>query len=131
MIKFLKNSLISSLILVVASAVFLCLSVNSMSATPMSHDMGTTQNTATTHITHSQELTSATIIDGLLLALVSFFFVLAFVSPLFSRKLQLLLQSRLFNHLRWRKRTLFSKVQNVIHSYLSLFVRSPEYMYSA
>jgi hypothetical protein len=117
--------------LVVASAVFFCLSINSMSTAPMSHDMSTTQNTATTHILHAQELTSANVIDGLLLALVSFFFVLAFTSPLFSRKLELFLQSRLFNYLRWRKRTLFSKVENIIHSYLSLFVRSPEYMYSA
>lgn len=116
--------------LVVSSAVFFCLSINSMSTTPMSHDMGTTQNTTTTHIAHAQELTSATIIDGSLLALVSLFLVLFFVSPLFSRKLELFLQSRLFNYLRWRKRTIFSKVENVIHSYLSLFVRSPEYMYS-
>lgn len=131
MSKFLKNILISSLILTVASAVFFCLSINSMSTSPMSHDMSTTQNTATTHISHTQELTSATIIDGALLALVSFFLVLAFVSPLFSRKLELFLQNALFNHLRWRKRIIFSKVENVIHSYLSLFVRSPEYMYSA
>lgn len=115
--------------LVVASAVFFCLSFNSMAF--MSHDMSTTQNTTTAHIAHAQELTSATVTDGLLLTLISFFFVLAFTSPLFSRKLELFLQSRLFNHLRWRKRTLFSKVENIIHSYLSLFVRSPEYMYSA
>ncbi len=117
--------------LIVASAVFFCLSINSMSTTSMSHDIPTTQNTATTHISYVQELTSATVIDGSLLALVSFFLVLAFVSPLFSRKLELFLQNTLFNHLRWRKRTLFSKVKNIIHSYLSLFVRSPEYMYSA
>lgn len=131
MTKFLKDILIGSLMLVVSSAVFFCLSINSMSMAPMSHDMSTTQNTTTTHITHSQELTSAAIINGSLFALFSFFFALAFISPLFSRKLQLLLQSRLSNHLRWRKRTTFSKAQNVIHSYLSLFVRSPEYMYSA
>lgn len=116
---------------VVSSAVFFCLSINSMSTVPMSHDMSTTQNTAIAHILHAQELTSATIIDGSLLALVSLFLVLSSVSPLFSRKLELFLQNRLFNYLRWRKRTLFSKVQNIIHSYLSLFVRSPEYMYSA
>ena len=117
--------------LVVSSAVFFCLSINSMSMTPMSHDMSTTQDTATAHILHAQELTSATIIDGSLLALVSLFLVIFFVSPIFSRKLEFFLQSRLFNHLRWRKRALFSKVQNVIHSYLSLFIRSPEYIYSA
>ena len=131
MIKFLKNILISSLILVVSSAVFFCLSINSMSTTSMPHDMGATQNTTTTHISHAQELSSATIIDGSLLALASLFLALFFVSPLFSRKLELFLQSRLFNYLRWRKRTIFSKVENVIHSYLSLFVRSPEYLYSA
>lgn len=117
--------------LTVASAVFFCLSVKSMSTAPTSHDMSTTQNTTATHITHAQELTSATVINGLMFALVSFFFVLAFISSLFLRKLELFLQSRLLSHLRWRKRTLFSKVENIIHSYLSLFVRSPEYMYSA
>ena len=131
MSKLLKNTFISALILTITSAVFLCLSFNSMTPDTMSHDMSTTHNTAVTHILHAQELTSATIIDGTLLVLVSFFLVVAFVSPLFLRKRELLLQNSLYNHLRWRKRTLFSKVQNVIHSYLSLFVRSPEYMYSA
>lgn len=130
MMKFLKKMFIGSLILAVAGSVFFCLSINQMSLSPMSHDMATTQNTTTAHILHVQELTSAAITGGLLFTLVSLFFLLFFISSIFLQKLELFIQNRLLSYFRFRKRSIISKIRNVIHYYLSLFVRSPAFIHS-
>ena len=129
--KWLKNILTAFLILVMAGAVFVCLTIGTMTVSHVSHGSSTTEDSANSHILHSKELTQATIVINSLLALASFILILAFTPVLFSlHKLEFFIQNKLLSYLRFRKRHLFSKTQFMIHLYLSLFVRSPEYMRS-
>lgn len=130
-IKLLKNIFTVLLILVMTGAVFVCLTIGTMSVSHSSHGSSTAQDTATSHILHSKELSQATIVIDSLLALVSFILILAFTPTLFSlNKLEFFIQNKILSYLRFRKRHLFSKTQSIIHTYLSLFVRSPEYIRS-
>ena len=129
--KWLKNIFTVLLILVMTGAVFICLTIGAMSISHLSHGPSTSQDNATSHILHSKELTQATVVVDSLLALVSFVLTLAFIPTLFSlHNLEFFIQNKLLSYLRFRKRTLFSKTQSIINSYLSLFVRSPEYIKS-
>ena len=127
--KWLKNIFTVLLILFIAGAVFFCLTIGTMSISHTSHGSATNQESTASHILHSKELTLAIVVFGSLIALASLFLTLAFTSFLSSfYKLEFFVQNKLLSYLRFRKRHLFNKIDTLTHSYLSLFVRSPEYI---
>lgn len=132
--KIYKKILISYLLFSVSTAVFFCFSMGTMSEFSMPTNMGEMKNdmaksadAVANHLIQAQKLASANLgLEFTTIAFLALLFI-SFALPLFKLS-NIFFQSNLLYKLKWRRRSFLSKIEENIQTFLSRFIRSPQYI---